>query len=109
MPDQPSVVDLNTLVQQSGQLTFKTESLEERSARLEQAAKDADFARWKQKQTFLAVLIAASIMTGLCVFLIITRDDKSDVSKWAMNIVTAIFTALLGYAFGKADAGKPSG
>jgi hypothetical protein len=89
-------VDLGAALQHGYDLSLKKSELdEERTARLVEAAHDADFRRRKDWWTFVAMLVTSVGIGGAAFVLAIM--STGDLQKWAMGLVTLLLGGAIGY------------
>lgn len=104
MPNQISFNELAKFLGATQISLERTESAEERAARLEREASEAEHARWKERIVLIAVLVAGGVIllfSGVVLFFF-DPQKSPDATKWA----TGALTAVLSFAFGLLSGGK---
>ena len=106
-PPQGAFVDIGAVAAHASLTVKPPESLEERAARLLEAAEEARHRRRKDWWAFLATIL---VSTGIgTISIVLAIHTTGDLQKWAMSLVTLLLGGAVGYWTGTktaAGAGK---
>lgn len=97
-------IDLNELANRPDhQLTLTPrEDPVERDSRLRIEEANATHQRRKELILHIAALLVMGVVLGVCVWTIIKTDSSEADKKWAVPILSAMVTGLIGYVTGRA-------
>jgi hypothetical protein len=96
-------IDLNELASRRGyQLSLVSpEEPAERDVRLKIEEAEAAHRRRKDLALHIAALVVIAVALGLCVWAIVKPGSTAEDVKWAVPLLTAIVTGLVGYVTGR--------
>ncbi len=96
-------IDLNALANRPDhQLSIvPREDPEERATRLSIKEADAAYHRHKDLTLHIIAFVVIGVALGLCVWAIVKEDSTAEDRQWAVPLLTAIVTGLVGYITGK--------
>lgn len=77
------------------------EPREELRSRLRQKEADAEYQRHKEKVILWAVVIIVSLVTLLCLGLVLLSGIQPETTKWATTLLTTVVAGGVGYMTGK--------
>jgi hypothetical protein len=67
----------------------------------DQKGANARFQRWKDLVLFGVAVILTTIVSGICIWIVVAQNFSIDDKKWATSILTLTIGGLLGYLIGK--------
>lgn len=103
MGSEGQPVDLSRLAQDARyELTLKAaESEEERTARLEREGREHKVRVLKEVVLFFVALLGAGVIGWYCVVVLTDTAAPEGAKKWAMSILSAAASGIMGYLLGK--------
>ncbi len=104
MQNNENKIDLNDLANRPEyKLTIASrEEPIERDVRLNIERAEAEHRLWKDRTLHVAAQAGIGLAFALCIWIILKEGSASEGSKWAVPLLTAIVTGLVGYVTGKA-------
>ena len=98
-------IDLNDLANRPDhQLTISPrEDPAERDARLRMEEADAEHRRRKELALHVVTFVVIGVALALCVWAIVKKNSTPEDTKWAVPLLTAIVTGLVGYVTGRSS------
>ena len=101
-PHKDMPMNIDGLTARNLELSLKTaESPSERASRLRREEAEAVHNRQINLLVHRAVIVSVGMALAACVVVILIRDPKTGLPDKAMNIITAIVAAGVGYITGK--------
>jgi hypothetical protein len=94
-------IDLNDLANRHKLSVVPREEPDERQARLGIEKADAEHQRRKELALLVGALVAVGATLSLCVWAIVREGSTAEDTRWAVPLLTAIVTGLVGYVTGR--------
>jgi hypothetical protein len=95
-------IDVNDLTDRSDLIIFPREDPEQRDSRIRIEEADAAHRRRKDLLLSSSALVVIGVALCLCVWAVVRQDSSASDREWAVPLLTAIVTGLIGYVTGRA-------
>jgi len=94
-------IDLNDLANRHQLSIVPREEPDQRDSRIRIEEASAAHGRRKDLLLLTSALVVIGVALCLCVWAIVREDSTTEDKKWAVPLLTAIVTGLLGYVVGR--------